>query len=170
MEGYAPGGARRASATRSQEDRGKAPTVASHLSGAEKVGADVHQRGTEQAVSAQPAALCTGTNADTCTPLETGSEASAGRFSLSSSSKRYGRNNLNGLRGGGRSGTVGGAYDETGVATGVRRRTDKSMGSVDGGITGTGAGNGVCAGTALGRAVAAGGGDGSRALSGEPTE
>lgn len=97
MEGYAPGGAWRASSTRSQKDRGGAPRAASHLSGAEKEGAAEHQRGAH-AASEQPAALCTGTNADTCTPLSTGSEASDGRFSEGSSS-RYGLNSLKGLRG-----------------------------------------------------------------------
>lgn len=64
----------------------------------------MHQRGAGHAANAHPAALCTGTNADTCTPQVTGSDATAGRLS-SSSSSRYGLNNLNGFLGG--SGTVG---------------------------------------------------------------
>lgn len=81
MKGYAPGGTRRTSATRSQEVQGKTPKANFHLSGAENEGTGAHQCGAEYAVNEQPAALCTGTNADTCTPTETGSEAIAGRFS-----------------------------------------------------------------------------------------
>lgn len=141
-EDYAPGGATRASATRSQKLRGKTPKACSHLSGAGNEGMVEHQRDTEHAESAHPAALCTGTKADTCTPFVTGSDATAGLFSSSSSPSRYGRNNLKGLRGG--SGMVGGTYagrGTGGTGGGVERRTDRSIGSAT--ATGTGTGNGV---------------------------
>lgn len=161
MEGYAPGGARRASATRSQEVQGETPAASFHLSGAGKEGTGAHQCGAEQAVKAQPAALCTGTNADTCTPIDTGSDAIAGRLSFSSS-RRYGRNSLNGLRG---SGATGGSVTGCGTGGGDSRRTERSMGSV------AGVGTGICIGIGVicvvGLSVA-GGGDGNRALSGEP--
>lgn len=122
-----------------------------------------HQRGAEHAVNAHPVALCTGTNADTCTPLDTGNDATGGLSSSSSSPRRYGRNNLKGLRGG--SGTGG----HTGcVGGGDGRRIDKSIGSA---ITG-GSGKGIAAGSGVGTVTdvgsEAGGGDGNLALSGEP--
>lgn len=163
IEGYAPGGARRASATRSQELRGKTPKACSHLSGAGNEGMDEHHRDAEHAASAHPAALCTGTNADTCTPLVTGRDATAGRFS-SSSSRRYGRNSLKGLRGG--PGIVGGTYAGCGAGGGVGRRTDRSIGSATGSGTATGTGSGV--GTWTGVGTTGGGGEGKRALSGDP--
>lgn len=158
-QGYAPGGAERAT-TRSQNSGAAAAPARPHLSGAAKDGGG-HQRG------AQPPAPCTGTNADTCAPC-TGSDASDG-FRSSSSSSRYGLNSLKGLRGCGGSAPLDGAYDSTDTAAGAaRRRIDRSMGSVVGGITGIGAGSGVGKATGVGRL--AGGGDGRRALSGEPAE
>lgn len=128
-----------------------------------------HQRGAGHAVSAHPAALCTGTNADTCTPLDTGKHATAGLFS--SSSSRYGLNNLNGLRGGsGVEGTVS-VNEAWSVGGGEGRRTERSIGSeaTGSGMDMTGdiaAGSGV--GTCTGVGITAGGGDGSLALSGDP--
>lgn len=164
MKGYAPGGARRATATRSQEFRGPAPAASSHLSGAGNEGIAAHQRGVGHAVGAHPPVLCTSTKADTCTPLNTECVVTAGRFSSSSSPRRYGRNSLKGLRGG------SGAEEYVGCAAGggEGRRTDRSIGSVvmTGSGTGIAAGNGVGTCTGVGRAV--GGGDGKRALSGDP--
>lgn len=128
-----------------------------------------HQRGAAHAASAQPAALCTGTNADTCTPLDTGSDATAGLFS--SSSRRYGLNSLKGLRGGSRAeGTVW-VMVAWNVGGGEGRRTDKSMGSAAVG-SGTGTAGGMDAGSGVGTCIGVGteegGGVGSLALSGDP--
>lgn len=154
MEGYAPGGVRRASATRSQEERGPAPAAGSHLRGAGNEGTGAHQRGAAHAVSAQPAlAGLTGTKA--CSTWTCG-----GGGGRSSSSSRYGRNNLNGLRAG--SGAERGTNAGCGAGGGVGRRTDRSIGS---GLSGSGVGTWTG-----GVGSTAGGGDGSLALSGEPTE
>lgn len=159
--GLRPGRAGRASATRSQEVRGRTPKASFHLSGAENEGTGAHQCGAEYAVNAQPAALWTGTNADTCTPLETGSDAIEGLFSTSSS-RRYGRKSLKGLRG---SGAASGAVIGCGTGSGEGRRTERSIGSV------AGSGTGICTGSCVtcgAEVIVVGGGVGSRALSGEP--